>query len=141
MLYLPLRSSPRLAILLGLIYLGAILCLILSAAPIGLKLAGSTICLWSAWHNIRKYALLSSANAIVECTVLDEKNNLWQLKNYQAREQTVHLLGDSWRSRYMLILNFQVKEQRKRISVLLLNDMLPPELLRRLRVYLALSRT
>jgi hypothetical protein len=92
------------------------------------------ICLLSAWHTIRKYALLSHPKSIVQCITLE--NNLWLLVDRQGKEQTVSLSGDTWRSRYLLALNFN-----KRICVILTNDMLEQTVLRRLQVYLTLQNT
>jgi len=133
-LTLSLQPSRQLFGYLILIHTGAVLCLTLSAAPWWLKVAGVGICLFSVWYSIRKYALLSHPQAIVQCTALED--NLWLLTDRQGKQQTACLLGDSWRSRYMLILNFKFEQSGKRLSVILPSDMLDPPALRRLRVYL-----
>lgn len=133
-LHLNLQNSSQLATSLAVIYGGAVLCLMLSNAAIWLKIVGVILCAFSAYCTVKKYALLSHPKATVACTMLTDGR--WQLKNRQGEEQTVCLLGDSWQSRWMLILNFQQIQSKKRISVILCNDAVEEFLGRSLRVYL-----
>jgi hypothetical protein len=134
-LHLTLRFSRRLLGLFLILYTGALLCLLFSAAPLWLKVTATLLCLISAWHNIRKYALLSHRKAIVQCTALPD--NVWLLKNRSGQEYTACLLGNSWRSRQAILLNFTA-QPKKNISVILLPDTVESAVFRRLQVYCTL---
>lgn len=131
-----LNPSHRLAAFFLLIYAGALLSLVLSNAPWWLKISAVFLVVFHGYYTIRKYALLMHPKAIVQCALVED--DLWLLIDRAGEEKRVRLLGDSWQSRYMLILNFRLTEKRKRISIVLISDMLDAAMMRRLRVYLNL---
>jgi len=132
--HLSLKPSLQLTFILSFIHVGALLCLLLSSTPVWLKIIGTCTCLFSAYFTLQKYALLTHPQAIVQCSPLAA--GLWLLTNRQGKVQTAHLSGQSWRSRYMVILHFKLAKRRQHASVILLNDSLDPTILRRLQVYL-----
>jgi len=136
LLQLPLNPSKRFTCYLALLYGGAFLCVALSGMPVWLKILSCTICLFTACYAIRKYALLSAANAVITCIRIEKDQ--WLLKTHAGDDIKAHLLGNTWWSRYLLILNFQTENRnpRKYITVIVLDDMLAHNTFRRMRVYL-----
>jgi len=134
MLNCSLHTSLKLILLLAIIHGGAIICLIFATMPVGLKYAAIVFCLFNVLHLIRKYALLSHPNAILHCKALD--NTAWQLTNKRGEKMIAYLLGDSWQSRWLYVLNFRLKDSSQRISVVLFSDALGKSAFRRLSVYL-----
>lgn len=148
MLPLSLKPSRHCTAGLALLHAGALLSLLFSTAPLLLIFAGSLFCLYSARHTICTYARLSNPQAIVECQWIEK--NIWLLKDRQSREYTASLLGSSWRSRLLLILNFHlvIKPAKKRPllavlsatrTVILVGDMLEPDAFRRVQVHLTVG--
>lgn len=132
-----LRPSLHLTACLLILHIGAFFCLIFSNTTLWLKIITAAICLYSAWYTMYKYALLSYPKTIIKCVILNDGQ--WQLINNKGEKYKAFLLGDSWRSRWLLILNFKLVHSKKRVSILLCNDMLEQTIMRRLRVYLNLS--
>ena len=138
-----ITPSKHLGLLLLLSGTGGIICLLASAAPVWLKCAAIIFCLAKGRHIFCIYALLAHPKSIVHCTVKDHV--LWQLTYRNGNVETFHLLGDSWKSRWAVILNFRqqsphlTKLKSKRLSILLPTDSLEKNAYRRLQAYLNLS--
>lgn len=133
-LWCTLIPSWYLAGFLGAAYVGSCLCVIFSDVPFWIKLPLVLFALAHAYHVLSRYALLRDAKAIVRCCVQDKTR--WQLATKSGDIYKADILGDSWSSAFMVVLNFRQVHNQKRVSVLLLKGMLAPDVFRKLRVYL-----
>jgi hypothetical protein len=128
------RPSKYLAIFLCTIHLGAICCVLFLNLPIWLIILLTILIGYSFNVTLQRYVLLKSSKAIIK--LRKEKDNSWRLLNNKNQILNAHLRSDSFISRYLIILNFNIAKKFSAISVLLCPDSLDKEILRRLRVLL-----
>lgn len=88
------------------------------------------------WRNIRVHALRRGAGAVVQLTW--DSANHWFVSRRDGVAQQVTLLGDSLVLPWLVVLNFKT-QTRRRFSVVLLADCVPPERFRQLRVRLRIA--
>lgn len=126
-----LKPSYLLAIFLLFTHLGALIALISLSLPWFTVLAISILAVISLIHNIRHYALRLNAKAIVKVWL--KNNDEWLLQDRQGNVLTARLMQNSYRSLYLVILNFKILESKKKISVIILPDSLTHNEFRQLR--------
>lgn len=134
---LVLQVSRKWLVVLWLIHVGALCCLLLSGAPIwillpvGLAGVGSLI--------IRlQHAALRAASAVVRLWVASDGQ--WYLQNHADSVVAAELQGDTFVSRYLIILNFKLEIKQRSSAVVLWNDSVDAQTFRRLKQYLLTQR-
>ena len=131
-----LKPSYLLAVLLSLIHLGAVIIIIALSFPWFFILPLIILISISLVKNLYRYALRLSTNAIVE--VWRKDNNEWILRTKQGEVIGAHLQENSYRSLYLVVLNFKRVDTDKKISVVILPDVLAKTAFRRLRAQLVM---
>lgn len=102
----------------------------------GWRAALGVIIVISAWRSISLHALRRGKRSVVYLTW--DRENRWFIKRRDGHVEQVKLLGDSLLLRALVVLNFKSSSNR-RFSVLLLDDCLPSDRFRQLRVRLRIS--
>lgn len=133
-LCLELHSSRALAILYSVVYLGAMVILLFMPIPVWLKFLACLLCLADYTRILCQHVFLISRKAIVQ--IKTSPTGEWVLLQRQGREIPAKLLGDSFISAYLVILNFRCVLTRRRCSVLITRDNVSRNDFRQLSVYL-----
>ncbi len=128
------QPSKYLATFLCSIHLGAIFCVLFLNFPIWLIILLTILIGYSLYVTLQRYVFLKSSKAIIK--FWKEKDNSWRLLNNENRILNAHLRFDSFVSRYLIILNFDMAKKFFTLPALLCSDSLDKEILRRLRVLL-----
>lgn len=128
------RLSKYLVIFLCTTHLGAICCILLLNFPIWLIIFLIILISYSLHATLQRYGVLKSSKAIIK--LWKEKDNSWRLLNNENRILNAHLRLDSFVSRYLIILNFDIAKKFFTLPVLLCSDSLDKEILRHLRILL-----
>lgn len=128
---LELRPSYLLTLFFVLIHGGAIVGLLCLSLPWWFAGVLVGLCGYSLIMTTRRYALLSSTNAIVKLWPLEGEH--WQLETRYGQILSTKLRGDSICSAQVVMLNFDSLGKRRSITVLLLRDSLEENSFRRLR--------
>lgn len=133
-LHLKLKPSRQCLLLLLFIYSGPFV--IIGALPLPLwTLVILECCLgYSLTRNIKRYAQLKDPSAIKELTYHKERG--WTLTTHNNISHPAKLLPNSTLFSWLLVLNFQSINKRKKIHLLVFSDSLPPTLFRQLKVRL-----
>lgn len=131
------KPSKYFAIFLCTIHIGAICCIICLNIPIWLIILLTILTCYSFYVTLQRYALLNSNKAIIK--LWKEKDNSWKLLNNKNQISNAHLRGDSFISRYLIILNFNLTKKFLATSISLCPDSLDKNILRRLRVLLTVK--
>lgn len=131
------RTSKGLAILYSGVYLGAVVILLFMPISVWLKFLGCLFCLADFIRILRLYVLRISGKAIVRITSTPAGE--WVLQQRQGTEISAKLLGDSFISTYLIILNFRHLSARRRFSVLITRDNVNPDCFRQLSVHLRIG--
>ena len=128
------RRSLRLAGLLLLAHVGALVFLVLSPLPAWIKILLVCLVGGSLIFTLNTYALLRGRWAIA-CAVC-EGDGQWSLRTAAGREFDVRLLPGSYVHPGLVILNFSADRRWRSYSMILMPDSLDALTLRRLRVRL-----
>jgi toxin CptA len=131
------KPSPFLGLIFSIIHFGAVLIVLIIAIPFWLALILSLIAVASGAHAIRRHAMHVTDDAI-ELAIM-EANGDWYVKQKSGKESSAQLIGDSFVSLYLVVLNFQL-ETGKRSSLILIPGMLSEDEFRQLRIRLKLSK-
>lgn len=102
----------------------------------GWRAALGVIIVLSAWHSISLHALRRLDRAVVHLTW--DHEDRWFARRRDGQVEQVRLLGDSLLLPALVVLNFK-SPNRRRFSVVLIEDCLPAERFRQLRVRLRIS--
>jgi hypothetical protein len=137
-LHLELRPSRRLAVWLGVLHATTASVVFLAPLPLLAQVALSTVLIASALRSVRVHALHKGRRAVT--MLVWDADDRWWLRCSQGDEQAATLLGDSLVQPLLMVLNFRIDGTRRRVSVVLLSDSLPAELLRQLRARLRITR-
>lgn len=89
---------------------------------------------YSLTRNIKRYAQLQAVASIKKITYSKEKG--WTLFSRQRGSFSAKLLPNSTVFTWLIVLNFECTEKKKKKSVLIFSDSLPPALFRQLKVRL-----
>ncbi len=130
---LELRPSSKLIGLLILIHFGAAICAGLSNCPFWIKITLIIFCPISFFKVWFKY-LPPSTRAITY--LWEDADGEWKLQNGRGEIKSASLKGSSLVTRFLIILNFKVADQRLIFPVVLFPDTLDVSDFRRLSVYL-----
>ena len=114
------------------------LCLIFGPVPLWLSILLLAFAGVGLYYHLKKFALLAHPKSIVQFKLLDTNLALWELTNRRNEKVLAYLLGDSWWSGWLFILNFRTKDTSKRVSVLVCRDALEKNAFRKLSAYLNL---
>jgi toxin CptA len=133
-----LRLRPRPSALLAAVVLlmhGAVLLVIqpLPLAPWGKLLLAGAVILGLA-HNLARHVLMLTPAAIV--SAVWEADGTWVLTRRDGRELRAELLPSTLAHPRLVVLNFRTGASWQRTSLVLFNDALEADTLRRLRVRL-----
>lgn len=126
-----LKPSYWLAGFLIVIHMGAMLALSSVVSNIWTILIVSIFVLLSLIKNIRRYALRQNANAIVEIRLKNKDE--WLLQTKQGNTMNAKLAKSSFRSRYLVVLNFYLPENNQKLTIIILPDSLETKAFKRLR--------
>lgn len=126
---LALNPSWRLALALSAIYAAVLVAVLLSMAPSWLKAAASILLVGQACYVFVTKVSLKSSKSIVH--IIPKEKGPWRLGLKHGTFYDAHLSGDSFVSRYAMILNFIPTVGRRR-SVLIVPEMLGKENFRKL---------
>jgi hypothetical protein len=129
-----LKPSWIWSVFLLLMHIGAVFCILFLAIPNLIKILLVLFCILSFSYWFRQQVILKNKNSIVK--LWQERDGEWSLLNYAGQTLRAQLRGDSVVTRYWVLLNFNLIEKRKRISVMLCPDALPTNTFRQLRVWL-----
>ncbi|HVV67884.1 MAG TPA: protein YgfX [Gammaproteobacteria bacterium] len=134
---LVLQRSRIWLLLLLLIHAGALCCLLLSKAPFWIILPAGLAGVGSLIIRLQ-HAALSAASAVVRLWV--DSDRQWYLQNHAGKVVSAQLHGDTFVSRYLVILNFTLETKRRSNSVILWVDSVDAHTFRRLKQYLLTQR-
>lgn len=133
-LCLRLQPSRRLAAALYTAHGVAALALWLSPLPVMLSIAASVALAVSAVSSARRHAFRSAANSLVELELYEDCT--LSARSVDGRWLQYHLIGSSFVSRVLTVLNLRTEGAGRRRSVLIAADGIEAEAFRRLRVWL-----
>jgi toxin CptA len=137
-IHLNLRPSILLATAIAGAFMMASLVLVLLPLNALLKWPLIVLAAFAAGCAMRRDALLSSAHSVVHLS-LSQASTL-QLTYKDGRQAEVQVLGSSFVSPYLTVVNLQEIETRRRLHVLLLPDSAETNGFRQLRVWLRWGR-
>ena len=142
-IHLDLQPSPRLARLLTLACLTAVLALLLWPVGVWLKISLTAAAVAATVYAIRLHALLTLQKSIVVLR-LDQDGKI-KLTTRYGNVLEVEVLASSFVSPRLTVLNLRVcgplpLKRKQRIQLLLLPDNSAPEAFRQLRVWLRWGR-
>ncbi len=129
-----LKPSYLFAGILLFIHLGAVIALMFLALSWFVLLPIILIVLIHFLSSVRRYALLLSAKSIIK--LWPKEKNEWVLQDKTGNYYPVKLRGNSYRSLYLVVLNFIGQNNNKKLAVIILPDNLPEASFRRLRAQL-----
>ncbi|MBT9613227.1 MAG: hypothetical protein IV108_08175 [Burkholderiales bacterium] len=134
MLTLSLKSSRYLAIGLSLGHLAALGCVVGVTLPLWLKLLLSVTLAASLIELLTREAWRIRSSSIVELQCEREGGALIKMRS--GKELQARVLGSSFVASYLTIVLVRPDASRRVRAVLILPDMVAPELFRQLRVWL-----
>ncbi len=134
---LMLKPSYFFAGYLILLHAACVIILLVMSIAWPVLLLAITLTLSSLIYSLNHYALRRSAKAIIK---LQPKNSdTWLLQNKQGEILPAKLNSNSFCSLYCVVLNFKLIDNKKKTAIIILQDSLPADDFRRLRVYCRLS--
>ena len=133
-LRLRLRSSPRLAAVLLAAHVAAAAALWASLLPVALSIAGSMAVAASAAWSMRGHAFRSAPSSVVELELYEDCT--LSAGTVDGRWVRCRLIGSSFVSRVLTVLNLRSEDAWGVRSVLISADAVEPDAFRRLRVWL-----
>ena len=134
LLVVHLQPSRYLALILGFAHVATAGLLWPLALPVAVKLAGVAILAISLVFNLRHYALLRAARAVVAFELSDEM--ACTLETRRGERIGGALLGSSFVAPYLTVLNLKPEGKFFTRSVVILADAIDAEEFRQLRVLL-----
>ncbi|MBI3772692.1 MAG: hypothetical protein HY272_08350 [Gammaproteobacteria bacterium] len=111
-----LQGSLLAAVVLLVIYIGAIYWLKYLAIPGLLKFGLAALLVWSLAANFRRYVLLKHPRSVVE---LYCHSNEWDLKLANDQRCSAELLDSTFVSSWLLVLNFRIEGEKGVCSVVI----------------------
>jgi len=129
-----LGPSPRLALVLGAVHAVALLLLTLLPLAWWLHAVLGVLLLWSALHSIHHHALRRGADAIDRLEFSDR--TALRLRTRDGRWHDAVVLGSSFVSAALIVLNLGIAGRRLPLHVVIPGDSADADELRRLRVWL-----
>lgn len=128
------HSSWYLVTLLSILYGGgAVCCLWMGEVPMCIRWLGVGICLGVGYPVIQKYGCARHKDAILFGRA--QKDGNWVLIHRGGHTTLASLLGSSWRSQWLIILNFRCHRTGKKFSLLLSRDSVENETLNQVQTY------
>lgn len=134
MLTIQIKPSKALTLFFCFVHIGAVLILLMMRLPVGIKFLSLLLCLWNLWYCLGRYILCVLPNAITQAWRTGSGEWLLLQRNGSLRQ--AQLLGNSFTSPYLVILNFRIVASKKHVSLLLAFDCYESEVFRRMRVAL-----
>lgn len=134
MLKLSLRPSRLLATLLALAHGAAIAIILLVSIPQWLQALAVTCLAVQLFIVLRRHALLRAPDSLVAIEIHSDNTISVQMRRGEWSNCTV--LGDSYVTAYLVVLNLRQADSRAVKRVVILPDGIDAEELRRLRVWL-----
>lgn len=134
MLTVKIKPSKFLLLLFSMLHLGAIVILLQSTLTGLSKLIGITLCILGFCYYLGNNYGIYLFNVITQ--VWHTKEGKWLVLTNNGKLYEARLLGDSYISSYLLILNFKLLNAGKTLSALLVFDAYNKDELRRLKVAL-----
>ena len=131
---LTLKPSWLWGIFLLLMHSGAMFCILFLTMPSWIKALLLLFCIISLVYWLRQQVILKNKSSIMK--LWQESDGEWKLLSCAEQTLRAQLQGDSVVTRYWVLLNFNLIEKRKRISVMLCPDALSADEFRQLRVWL-----
>ncbi|MEK6731413.1 MAG: protein YgfX [Pseudomonadota bacterium] len=98
-----------------------------------IKIGLSILCVISAYYLCWRVTFMRAKNAIIACYLVDES---WFVENRAGKSFEADLLGETFASIIVIVLNFKIQKTGKRRSLILMPDSLHKDVFRRLKVYL-----
>ncbi len=129
-----LKPSLQLTVILGFAHLSITCLLWVMTLSIFIKLLGTIFLLISMWLYSRYFALLLSAKSIVSFELSEAM--LCTIKTRSGEHFDCKILGSSFVSPYLLILNLKPLDRFFVRNLIILNDAINTEKFRKLRVLL-----
>jgi hypothetical protein len=111
-----LQGSLAAAVVLLVLYLGAIFWLKYLAMPGLLKFGLAALLVWNLAANFRRYVLFKHPKSVVE---LYCHSNEWDLKLANGQHRSAELLDSTFVSTWLLVLNFRVDGEKGISSVVI----------------------
>lgn len=133
-----LKSSQLLCYLLGFIYVGSIICSWYTAIPWWISSLLTILCIYIGYNTIYKYTFVNYPWAVN--LLWQDLSGIWYLLNNQGKIHEAQLMGDSYLSSWLIIANFELLDNGKRISILITKDRLNKNEFRRLTVQLRMTK-
>lgn len=129
-----LRPSLRIALILGLVHLGALL--VLAALPLALSLqtAGAVLLLLSTAYTMRRHAWRRGRGAVNALHFSDREQ--LRVRMYDGTWHAGRVLGSSTVGVICTVLNIRLTDHRLPVHVVIMSDSIDTEDFRRLRVWL-----
>lgn len=137
MLRVSLRASRRLASVLVVAHTAAAATLIPLALALSAKLVCGMLVAVSLFVSLRRHALLSGSSAIREIEL--EAGEVAEVRNTAGEWRDARVLGSSYVSPALTVLNLRVGGSRFAWHVVIVPDSIDAETFRRLRVQLRWS--
>ncbi len=134
LLTIHLQPSKRLAAILGVSHLLVMGLLWPIALPILIKFVIFILLVISLLFTVRQYALLNTQRAIVAFELSDEM--FCKFKTRQGQSIGCHILGSTFVSPYLVVLNLKPPDHFLTRSVVIFPESIDAELFRQLRVLL-----
>jgi len=134
-----LNPSYYFALLLLLLHVGAVLILLALQLPWLMTVLLGILCGMSLANTMQRYAMLANPQAIIG--FWQDKAGEWFLQEKRGKIHSAQLLGNSFCSRYLVLLNFKLAEKRRKRPVIILADSLSHSMFRQLQVQLLLVRS
>jgi len=119
-----------LAAALLFIHGGALIWLFAFALPLWLKLMAAPVIIASLWLQLRTHLLQKGRRAVTGLAW--DGGDEWQLQTAQAESVKARLLGSSFVSPWLIVLNFKIEASRRMLPVIIMSDTLDSSSFRRL---------
>ena len=125
-----LKRSFLLAAALLFIHGGALVWLFAFALPMWVKLLVAIAIITSLLLQLRCHLLQKGGRAVMG--LLWDGGDEWQLQRVQGEVSNAHLLGSSFVSPWLIVLNFKIETSRRMLPVIIMTDAIDSTSFRRL---------
>lgn len=125
-----LKGSLLLSVALFFIHGGALLWLFLFALPVWVKLLLAIAIITSLLLQLRTHLLQKGRRAVT--ALLWDGGEEWQLQMAHGEGVTARLLGSSFVSPWLIVLNFKIESRRRMLPVIIMTGTLDSSAFRRL---------
>ncbi len=129
-----LRPTRRLALILGLVHLGALLVLATLPVALSLQASGAVLLLLSATYSIRRHAWRRGRGAVTALHFSDREQ--LRVRMHDGTWHAGRVLGSSTVGVVCTVLNIRLTDHRLPVHVVIMSDCIDAEDFRRLRVWL-----